>query len=163
MSELKYWTGNLSTGDNVFYVHDGGVLSRAIVTAVTDTTFFISGTDTPFDKSTARNPEGVRALPYDAEHLENYFCQQQRMRLAALNMDELSEDQVAHMLGGLNLAGGTHAQFALKHERRERLKAIDIQALSDTEVAYMLAGLKLAEKSERVNRNENNHTLCHPK
>ena len=67
------------------------------------------------------------------------------------------------MLGGLNLAGGTHAQFALKHKRRERLKAIDIQALSDTEVAYMLAGLKLAEKSERVNRNENNHTICHPK
>lgn len=39
MSELKYWTGNLSTGDDVFYVRDGGVLSRAIVTAVTDTTF----------------------------------------------------------------------------------------------------------------------------
>lgn len=64
------------------------------------------------------------------------------------------------MLGGLNVAGGDHDQFGLKHLHRKRLKAIDVQALSDTEVAYMLAGLKLAEKSERVNRNENHHKIC---
>ncbi|MBQ0600880.1 hypothetical protein J7S78_13865 [Klebsiella oxytoca] len=163
MSELKYWTGNLVTGDDIFYVRDGGVLSQAIVTGVTDTTFFISGTDTPFDKLTARNPEGLSALPYDAEHRDDYFCQLQRMRLAAMNMEALSDNQVAYMLGGLNVAGGAHAQFGLKHKRREKLKAIDIQALSDTEVAYMLAGLKLAEKSERVNRNENHHSICDAK
>ncbi|MEQ0217800.1 hypothetical protein ABLV18_27080 [Klebsiella sp. CN_Kp114] len=160
MSELKYWTGNLVTGDDVFYVRDDGVLSQAIVTGVTDTTFFISGTDTPFDKLTARNSEGLSALPYDAEHRDTYFCQHQRTRLAAMNIDALSDKQVAHMLGGLNVAGGAHAQLGLKHMHRERLKAIDVQALTDTEVAYMLAGLKLAEKSERVNQNENHHTIC---
>lgn len=162
MSELNYWTGNLVTGDDIFYVRDDKVLFLAVVTGVTDTTFCISGTDAHFDKLTARNPEGLSALPYDTEHRDAFLSQHQRARLTAMNFDALSDNQVTHMLGGLNLANDS-VQVEQQRKGRERLKAIDVKALSDKEVAYMLAGLKLAEKPERVNRNENHHALCDPK
>lgn len=150
MSELKYWTGNLVDGDDVFYVSEKGRLTRSTVTSVTAKAFCILGTADPFDKLTGINTKGLCALPYDTEHKESYSCQKQRSILPSI-IARATDNQVVFLLAGLSVATGQHAHKVDHDALRRQLNAINIDGLSDSEIAYMFAGLGLAEKSEREN------------